>query len=145
MRRLFLFFGGLFGGLGVVLGAFAAHTLKARLTPELLTTFETGVKYQMYHALALLIVALVHARRQASTLLTVSGWLFVVGTLLFSGSLYVLTLGGMRWFGAVTPFGGMALIVGWFCLVVAALAGRGKGDVDPSSPQSTSNSARMGV
>jgi uncharacterized membrane protein YgdD (TMEM256/DUF423 family) len=95
MRRLFFFFGGLFGALGVVLGAFAAHTLKGRLTPELLATFETGVKYQTYHALALLIVALVPARRYASTLLTVSGWLFVVGTLLFSGSLYLLTLGGM--------------------------------------------------
>jgi uncharacterized membrane protein YgdD (TMEM256/DUF423 family) len=145
MRRLFFFFGGLFGGLGVVLGAFAAHTLKARLTPELLTTFETGVKYQTYHALALLIVALVPARRHASTLLTLSGWLFVAGTLLFSGSLYVLTVGGMRWFGALTPIGGMAFIIGWFCLVVAAFWGRGERDVDPSSPQSTWNSASMGV
>jgi len=124
MRRLFFFFGGLFGGLGVVLGAFAAHTLKGRLTPELLATFETGVKYQTYHALALLIVALVPARRYASTLLTLSGWLFVLGTVLFSGSLYLLTLGGVRWFGAITPVGGMALIIGWFCLVVAAFWGR---------------------
>jgi len=145
MRQLFFFFGGLFGGLGVVLGAFAAHTLKAWLTPELLMTFETGVRYQMYHALALLIVALVPARRHGSTLLTVSGWLFVAGTLLFSGSLYVLTLGGMRWFGAITPVGGMAFIIGWFCLAVASLAGREGGDVNRSSPQSTSNAARMGV
>ncbi len=145
MRRRCPFLGGLFGGLGVVLGAFAAHTLKGRLTPELLATFETGVKYQTYHALALLIVALVPARRRASTLLTVSGWLFVVGTLLFSGSLYFLTLGGMRWFGAITPVGGMALIIGWFCLVVAAFLNRGEGDGDPSPPQSTSNSARTGV
>ncbi len=120
MRRRFFFFGGLFGGLGVVLGAFAAHTLKGRLTPELLATFETGVKYQTYHALALLIVALVPARRYASTLLTVSGWLFVLGTLLFSGSLYLLTLGGMEWLGAITPVGGTALIIGWFCLAAAA-------------------------
>jgi uncharacterized membrane protein YgdD (TMEM256/DUF423 family) len=145
MRRLFFFFGGLFGGLGIILGAFAAHSLKVRLTPELLATFETGVKYQMYHALALLIVALVPASRHASTLLTVSGWLFVAGTLLFSGSLYVLTVGGMRWFSAITPVGGMAYIIGWFCLVVAAFAGCEKGDVDFSSPQSTSNSARIGV
>jgi uncharacterized membrane protein YgdD (TMEM256/DUF423 family) len=145
MRRCFFFFGGLFGGLGVVLGAFAAHTLKARLTAEVLATFETGVKYQMYHALALLIVALVPSRWQMSTLLNVSGWLFVVGTLLFSGSLYVLTLGGKQWFGALTPVGGMALIIGWFCLVVAVLAGWEESDVDSSSLHSTSNSARMGV
>ncbi|NIS62435.1 MAG: DUF423 domain-containing protein [Proteobacteria bacterium] len=128
-----------------MLGAFAAHTLRARLTPELLTTFETGVKYQMYHALVLLIVALVPARRRASTLLTVSGGLFVVGTLLFSGSLSVLTVCGMRWFGSITPVGGMALIIGSFCLVVLALAGRRRGVVDPSPPQFTSNSARIGV
>jgi uncharacterized membrane protein YgdD (TMEM256/DUF423 family) len=145
MRRLFFFFGGLFGGLGVVLGAFAAHTLKGRLTPELLGTFETGVKYQTYHALALLIVALVPARRYASTLLTVSGWFFVLGTFLFSGSLYLLTLSGTGWFGAITPVGGMALIIGWFCLVVAVFWNCKEGDGDPSSPQSTSNSARMGV
>lgn len=120
MRQSFFFFGSLFGGLGVVLGAFAAHTLKGRLTPELLATLETGVKYQTYHALALLIVALVPARRYASTLLTVSGWLFVLGTLLFSGSLYLLTLGGIEWLGAITPVGGTALIIGWFCLAAAA-------------------------
>jgi uncharacterized membrane protein YgdD (TMEM256/DUF423 family) len=125
MRRLFLFFGSLFGGLGVVLGAFAVHSLKARLAPQLLATFETGVKYQTYHALALLVVALVPARRYASTLLlTLSGSLFVIGTLLFSGSLYVLTLGGVRWLGAVTPVGGVAFVIGWFCLLVAAFWGR---------------------
>jgi uncharacterized membrane protein YgdD (TMEM256/DUF423 family) len=145
MRRLFLFFGGLFGGLGVVLGAFGAHTLKARLTPELLAAFETGVQYQIYHALALLIVAVVPARGPANGLLTVGGWLFIVGTLLFSGSLYVLTLGGLRGFGFITPLGGMAFIIGWIFQVVAAFLGREEGSVNPFSIQSTSNSARMGV
>jgi len=124
MRRLFLFFGGLFGGLGVFLGAFGAHTLKARLTPELLATFETGVRYQIYHALALLAVALLYGSQPVKGLMTASGWLFVVGTLLFSGSLYVLVLGGVRWLGAITPVGGAAFIIGWFCLAVAGLWGR---------------------
>lgn len=126
MRRLFLFLGGLFGGLGVILGAFGAHTLKARLTPELLATFETGVRYQIYHALALLAVALLYGSRSAKGLMIVSGWLFVVGTLLFSGSLYVLVLGGVRWLGAITPVGGTAFIIGWFCLAVAGLWGHEK-------------------
>ncbi|MCK5553129.1 MAG: DUF423 domain-containing protein [Deltaproteobacteria bacterium] len=123
MRRLFFFFGGLFGGLGVILGAFGAHTLKARLTPELLEIFETGVRYQIYHALALLFVALVAEKRPANKLLTAGGWLFVVGTLLFSGSLYMLALGGVRWLGAITPVGGTAFIIGWFCLAMAAFWG----------------------
>lgn len=119
--RIFLFVGSLFGGLGVILGAFGAHTLKARLIPELLATFETGVRYQIYHALALLAVALLYANRPVKGLMTASGWLFVVGTLLFSGSLYALTLSGVGWLGAITPVGGTALIIGWFCLAVAAL------------------------
>jgi uncharacterized membrane protein YgdD (TMEM256/DUF423 family) len=127
MRRLFFFFGGLFGGLGVILGAFGAHTLKARLTPELLAIFETGVQYQIYHALALLFVALVAEKRPKDGLLTTGGWLFVVGTVLFSGSLYVLALGGVRWLGAITPVGGTACIIGWFCLAVAAFWGYGRG------------------
>jgi uncharacterized membrane protein YgdD (TMEM256/DUF423 family) len=123
MMRLFLFIGSFFGGLGVVLGAFGAHTLKARLTPEILAIFETGVRYQIYHALALLFVALAAEKRPANKLLTAGGWLFVVGTLLFSGSLYMLALGGVRWLGAITPVGGTAFIIGWFCLAVAAFWG----------------------
>jgi uncharacterized membrane protein YgdD (TMEM256/DUF423 family) len=121
MRRLFFFLGSLFGGLAVVFGSFGAHALKARLTPELVATFETGVRYQMYHALALLVVALMPPGRPV---LTVGGWLFVVGILLFSGSLYVLTLSGIRWLGAITPVGGTAFIIGWFCVAAAALRGR---------------------
>ncbi len=105
----------------MALGAFGAHALKARLTPDLLTTFETGVRYQMYHALAMLAVALAMTRMPAASLLNVAGWLFVAGTLLFSGSLYLLCFMHKRWLGAVTPFGGLAFIAGWVCLVLASL------------------------
>ena len=121
MNPLFFLLGSISGGLAVALGAFGAHALKARLTPELLATFETGVRYQMYHALALLGAAAAIARWPASNLPSVAGWLFVAGTLLFSGSLYLLCITHKRWLGAVTPFGGLAFIAGWVCLALAAL------------------------
>ena len=121
MNQLFFLIGSLSGGLAVALGAFGAHALRARLTPDLLATFETGVRYQMYHALALLAVALAMTRGPAAGLLSIAGWLFVVGTLLFSGSLYLLCLTQKRWLGAITPFGGLAFIAGWVCLALAAL------------------------
>lgn len=115
MERLFLVLGALSAGVAVALGAFGAHTLRARLAPEMLDVFETGVRYQMYHALALLVVAWATARwPQAGA--AAAGWLFVAGTLLFSGSLYVLVLSGARWLGAVTPLGGVAFILGWLVL-----------------------------
>ena len=120
MNQLFFVLGSLSGGLAVAFGAFGAHALRARLTPELLTTFETGVRYQMYHALALLALALAMTRVPASGLLNVAGWLFVIGTFLFSGSLYLLCFTKKRWLGAVTPFGGLAFIAGWICLAMAA-------------------------
>ena len=120
---LFFLLGSISGGLAVALGAFGAHALKARLTPDLLTTFESGVRYQMYHALAMLAVALATTRLPAANLLNLAGWLFVAGTLLFSGSLYLLCITRKRWLGAVTPFGGLAFIAGWVCLAIAALAG----------------------
>jgi uncharacterized membrane protein YgdD (TMEM256/DUF423 family) len=123
MNQLFFLIGGLSGGLAVALGAFGAHALKARLTLDQLATFETGVRYQMYHALALLAVALAMTRVPIFSLLNGAGWLFVAGTLLFSGSLYLLCLTRKRWLGAVTPFGGLAFIAGWVCLAVAALGG----------------------
>ncbi len=123
MDQLFFILGSLSGGLAVALGAFGAHALRARLTPDLLTTFETGVRYQMYHALALLAVAAAITRWSASNLPNVAGWLFVAGTVLFSGSLYLLCFTHKRWLGAVTPFGGLAFIAGWVCLVLAALGG----------------------
>lgn len=119
MSRVFLFIGAVSGFLSVALGAFGAHALKSRVGEHLLAIFDTGVRYQMFHALALLAVGLL-ARREATPLLQAAGWSFVGGTLIFSGSLYVLTLTGMRWLGAITPIGGVALLVGWACLAVAA-------------------------
>jgi len=113
--QMFLALGSLFGLLAVALGAFAAHALKAYLGADLIATFEVGVRYQMYHALALLAVGLAH-KSWPSPLLAASGWLFVIGIAVFSGSLYVLSLSGMRWLGAITPFGGIAFLAGWACL-----------------------------
>ena len=118
MERLFFSIGCAFGFVGVALGAFAAHALKARLAPEQLANFEVGVRYQLIHALALLAVAWACTRwpgRRANA----SGWLFIVGTLLFSGSLYALSLSGVRGLGMVTPVGGLALLAGWLCLLSA--------------------------
>jgi uncharacterized membrane protein YgdD (TMEM256/DUF423 family) len=111
----------LLGGTGVALGAFGAHALRARLTPDLLAIFETGVRYQMYHALALLGVAVLVPRVPGSVLPAAAAWLFVAGTLVFSGSLYALVLSGNRTLGAITPIGGVALLVGWALLVVVAI------------------------
>ena len=121
MSRMFLTLGALSGLIAVALGAFAAHALQARLGPQLLGTFETGVRYQMYHALALLAVGLL-AERRPGRLLDASGILFLAGTLLFSGSLYALCLTGTRWLGAITPLGGLALLAGWLCFAAAAIS-----------------------
>jgi uncharacterized membrane protein YgdD (TMEM256/DUF423 family) len=119
LDRLFFAAGAISAFVAVALGAFAAHGLKARLAPELLATFEVGVRYQMYHALALLGVAWA-ATRWPGALVPAAGWLFVAGTLLFSGSLYLLALGGVKWLGAITPLGGLAFLAGWACLAAAA-------------------------
>jgi uncharacterized membrane protein YgdD (TMEM256/DUF423 family) len=121
-ERLFFGLGALSGFIAVALGAFAAHGLKARLAPDLLGTFEVGVRYQMFHALALLAVAWA-ATRWPGGAVTTAGWLFVAGTLLFSGSLYVLALSGTRWLGAVAPIGGAAFLAGWLCLAWGAWKG----------------------
>jgi len=115
MDRLFFALGALSAFIGVAMGAFAAHGLKGRLSPEMLSTFEVGARYQMYHALALIVVAWAQTR-WGGTLTTASGWLFVSGTILFSGSLYVLSISGVKWLGAITPFGGLAFLAGWSCL-----------------------------
>jgi uncharacterized membrane protein YgdD (TMEM256/DUF423 family) len=111
------------GFLAVAAGAFGAHALKTRLTPELLAVFETAARYQMYHALALVAVALAQPRAAPSPLWSWSGWLFAAGTLLFSGSLYALALTGVKWLGAITPLGGLAFLAGWALLAVAGLRG----------------------
>ncbi len=116
----FLVISGVSGFVAVAAGAFGAHALKARLPADLLAVFETGARYEMYHALALGLVAFGRARA-ASQLWDWSGWMFVLGTVLFSGSLYLLALTGVRAWGAVTPFGGLAFLAGWALLAVAAL------------------------
>jgi uncharacterized membrane protein YgdD (TMEM256/DUF423 family) len=120
MDRRFLLLGALFGFLAVAAGAFGAHALRAELGPEMLAVFETGARYQMYHALGLVGVALVRAHLPGRLVAT-AGWLFVAGILFFSGSLYMLALTGTTWWGAVTPLGGVAFLAGWICLGVATL------------------------
>lgn len=124
MDRLFFALGAISAGLAVALGAFGAHALKMRLAADMLAVYETGVRYQLYHALALLAVAWA-ATRWPGAAVTASGWLFVAGTLLFSGSLYALSLSGVRGLGAITPLGGAAWIVGWGCLAWGAWRGAG--------------------
>ncbi len=122
MAKLFLIIATLYGLLGVVLGAFGAHALRAQLSPDLLRTWQTGVEYQFYHAFALLAVGLLASTGiAANSWTTAAGGLFVLGVLLFSGSLYGLALGGPRLLGPVTPFDGLLLIAAWGCLLVAML------------------------
>ncbi len=112
--------GAISGALAVAAGAFGAHWLRERLDTRALEVFETAARYQMFHALALLAVGLVLiAARPAGVAPQVAGWGFLIGTLVFSGSLYALALSGMRWLGAITPIGGLAFIIGWLALVVA--------------------------
>lgn len=119
MEKTFLVIGAVLGALAVAIGAFGAHGLKAMVTPDLLANFETGARYHMYHALAIVAVALVIARYPAATLAPTAGWLFLAGIVIFSGSLYLMALTGMRWLGAITPIGGVALIGGWACLALS--------------------------
>jgi uncharacterized membrane protein YgdD (TMEM256/DUF423 family) len=118
MDRLFFSLGSFSAFLAVAAGAFGAHALRARLSPASLAVFETGARYQMYHALALLAVAWASAR-WPGPLPQWAGWLFVAGTVLFSGSLYTLALTGVRWLGAITPMGGVAFLTGWICLLLS--------------------------
>jgi uncharacterized membrane protein YgdD (TMEM256/DUF423 family) len=120
MDRIFFGLGCLSALLAVALGAFGAHGLRGRLVPDMLSVFEVGVRYQTYHALALLAVGLVAGRWGSAALL--AGWLFVAGTVLFSGTLYLLAFTGQRWLGAVTPLGGLAFLAGWAALAWAAWA-----------------------
>jgi len=120
--RLFFGLGAASAFVAVAAGAFGAHALRARLSPELLAVFETGARYQMYHALGLMAVAWA-ATRWPGALPQWAGWLFVGGTVLFSGSLYALALSGVRALGAVTPLGGVAFLAGWVCLALAARQG----------------------
>ena len=108
------------GFLVVALGAFGAHGLKEKISADLLAVYQTGVLYQMFHTLALLTVALLLMQQPQLGALSWSGWLFVAGIVIFSGSLYLLALTGVRVLGAITPIGGVAFLGGWFCLIGAA-------------------------
>jgi uncharacterized membrane protein YgdD (TMEM256/DUF423 family) len=119
MDRLFFTIGAVSAFVGVAAGAFGAHALKSRIDADMLAIFEVGVRYQMYHALALLAAAWAYTR-WPSTATVAGGWLFVAGTVIFSGSLFLLALTGVRWLGAITPIGGVALLAGWLCLAWAA-------------------------
>lgn len=123
MNRRWVVLGAVSAAVAVAAGAFGAHALKARLSPEALAVWETAARYQTVHALALFAVAQAAAAWR-SRLVEVAGWAFVVGTVLFSGSLYALALSGVRGLGAVTPLGGVAFLAGWGCLAAAAVRAR---------------------
>lgn len=124
MPRAFTLIGALSAFLAVAAGAFAAHTLRERIEPEMLAVFETGARYQMYHALALIACGWA-AERFRPRAVAAAGWCFVSGTVLFSGSLYALALSGAKALGAVTPIGGLLFLAGWLSLAWGAAKGRG--------------------
>lgn len=122
MTKIFLTLAPILAGLSVAAGAFASHALKDKLTDRAIEIFETGAKYQMYHALALLLVGVLLTREDiiSPNLLNIAGIAFIVGIAIFSGSLYALSLSGIKWLGAITPLGGLAFIIGWGVLAVSA-------------------------
>jgi uncharacterized membrane protein YgdD (TMEM256/DUF423 family) len=120
MDRVFFIAGAVFAAIAVAAGAFGAHVLEGRLPAHRIDTFELAARYQIYHALGLLAVAWAATRWPAGGV-NVAGWLFIVGILVFCGSVYALALGAPRWFGAITPFGGTAFIIGWLALAWSAL------------------------
>ncbi len=120
MPKIWIFIGALFGFLSVAFGAFGAHGLSKQLDQRSLAIFQTGVQYQMFHALALVAIG-VWSQNQPSLSVALPGWAFTVGTLLFSGSLYVLALTDLKFFGLVTPIGGILFLAGWAALAVTAL------------------------
>jgi uncharacterized membrane protein YgdD (TMEM256/DUF423 family) len=121
MTRIIMVIAAILGGISVALGAFAAHGLREKLSQRAMEIFETGTRYQMYHALALLLVALLLSRAETGqSTLVAAGAAFIIGIAIFSGSLYALSLTGIKWLGAITPLGGVAFLVGWSCLAIAA-------------------------
>ncbi len=121
MFRLLIAAGALGAALSVILGAFGAHGLKTRLTPEMLTTFETGVQYQFYHSLGLILVGVILHAVKTSTMVSAAGGLMVAGIILFSGSLYLICFTGIRSFGMIAPIGGTAFIAAWLLLAIGVL------------------------
>ena len=121
MRSVFLFFGSLCALIGVAMGAFGAHGLKNLISPEMLTVYQTGVSYQMWHALGLIGISLFRHHDPDSKLLIWAGWLMMIGIVLFSGSLYVLAILDMKWLGIITPFGGTSFLIAWSLIVAYSL------------------------
>ncbi len=121
MSRFLLSSGALGAALSVMLGAFAAHALKSRMPPETLAVFQTGVQYQFYHSLGLILIGIVVRLTDASVLLTIAGWLMLGGIILFSGSLYLISFTGIRSLGLITPVGGTAFIMAWLLLAVGIM------------------------
>jgi uncharacterized membrane protein YgdD (TMEM256/DUF423 family) len=119
--KLFVTLGALAAALGVALGAFGAHALKARLSADMLAVWQTAVQYHLWHALGLIAIGLLAQHLPASVPVRVAGWLILAGIVLFSGSLYALAATGTRWLGAVTPFGGACFIAGWLAVAYAVL------------------------
>ena len=121
MVKIFLFIGSILAGLSVAGGAFASHALNDRLSDRFLEILETGTKYQMNQALALILVAiLINSQENTPITMVGAGYAFIIGILIFSGSLYALSLTGIKWLGAIAPIGGAALIIGWLSLAIAA-------------------------
>jgi uncharacterized membrane protein YgdD (TMEM256/DUF423 family) len=118
MPRVFIVAGSLLAALGVILGAFGAHSLKNHLSADLLVIYHTAVNYQIYHALGLILIGILSSQSQMESLIAWSGYCLLVGILLFCGSLYLLSVTGQRWLGTVTPFGGTAFILGWVLLAL---------------------------
>ena len=120
MKSGFLFLGAISALIGVGMGAFGAHGLKAILSPEMLAVYQTGVTYQMWHALGLVNIALISQQVPESKLLSWAGWLMFIGILLFSGSLYLLVLLDLKWLGMITPLGGVSFIMAWLLIAIFA-------------------------
>jgi uncharacterized membrane protein YgdD (TMEM256/DUF423 family) len=118
MHKALMFTGAVLTALAIMMGAFGAHALKGHLSEEMLTVYKTAVEYHIYHALGMLLVGILWKQYPTATLITWSGGMMMLGILLFCGSLYILSITGTRWLGAITPFGGVAFIVAWLLLAI---------------------------
>lgn len=121
MFKIFLMLGSLNAFLSVALGAFGAHALKSRLSTDMLNVYQTGVQYHMIHSIGLILIAVLADKLGSSSMVNVSGWALFIGIVLFSGSLYALSLSGIKVLGAITPLGGVSFLLGWILLAIAAM------------------------
>ncbi|MCF6138970.1 DUF423 domain-containing protein [Pseudalkalibacillus berkeleyi] len=121
MFKLFILLGAINAGLSVVLGAFGAHGLESKLSAKMMDVFKTGVQYHIFHSLGLFVIAFLADKFPTSSMLSWAGWTMMIGIILFSGSLYVLSVSGISKLGIITPFGGLAFIISWLLIVIAIL------------------------